>query len=152
MYRTAPPRAGRQSAVRRGFTLMEAAIVTVIVGVGTVAMIQLLAAGSVANSQSHELTTGMNLANNVREMTQTMDFDDVLALNNTTYNPAVDAMQQPVTSLSGWTQQVSATRVIENAVANTTTATDSNIARVTVVTRHNNKQVSDLSWFVVKTE
>jgi prepilin-type N-terminal cleavage/methylation domain-containing protein len=142
----------RRNFARRGFTLIEAAIVTVIVGVGTVAMIQLLAAGSMANGHSHELTTGMNLANNVREMTQTMAFSDVLALNNKTYDPAVDAMQQPVTSLSGWKQQVAATRVVENAVTVTTTATDSNIARVTVAALHNNEKVCEVSWLVVRTE
>jgi prepilin-type N-terminal cleavage/methylation domain-containing protein len=138
--------------LRRGFTLIEAAIVTVIVGVGTVAMIQLLAAGSVANGQSHELTTGMNLANNIREMTQTMTFADVLALNNRTYSPAVDAMNQPVSSLAGWKQQVATTRVVENAVNVTTTATDSNIARVTVWALHHDRKVCEVSWLVVRTE
>lgn len=142
----------RRGGARRGFTLIEAAIVTVIVGVGTVAMIQLLAAGSMANGDAHELTTGMNLANNVREMTQTMSFEQVLALNNTTYAVAVDAMGQPVTALSGWSQKVQVMRVVENAVSVTTSAPDSNIARVTVRALHNGRQVAEINWLVVKTQ
>ncbi len=142
----------RRSPARRGFTLIEASIVTVIVGVGTVAMIQLLAAGSVANGQSHELTTGMNLANNVREMTQSMSFQQVLALNGKTWTTAVDAMQQPITSLDGWSQHVQVTRVIENAVSVATQATDSNIARVTASVQHHGQKVCEVSWLIVKTE
>src|SRR6266581_3800902 len=52
---------------RRGFTLIEAAITTVIIGVGCVAMLQLLASGTMANHDGAELTTGMNLAGNIRE-------------------------------------------------------------------------------------
>ena len=42
-------------------------MVTVIIGVGVVAMLQLLAAGTVSNSEGTELTTAINLANNIRE-------------------------------------------------------------------------------------
>jgi prepilin-type N-terminal cleavage/methylation domain-containing protein len=58
----------RRPRGRRGFTLIEAAMVTVIIGVGVVAMLQLLAAGTVSNSEGTELTTAINLANNIREM------------------------------------------------------------------------------------
>src|SRR5690606_16601336 len=41
-----------------------------------VAMMQLLAAGTVSNTQSTALTTANNLANNIRELTQTLAFDE----------------------------------------------------------------------------
>ncbi len=59
--RRAPPGA-------RGFTLVEAAIVMVIVGFAVLAMLELLAAGSVTNAESAEMTTGVTLANNIREL------------------------------------------------------------------------------------
>jgi prepilin-type N-terminal cleavage/methylation domain-containing protein len=61
---------------RRGFTLIEAAIVTVIIGVGVVSMLQLLAAGTVSNSEGTELTTAINLANNVREFSLGLAYYD----------------------------------------------------------------------------
>src|SRR4029079_2970899 len=64
------------AAGRRGFTLIEAAMVTVIIGVGVVAMLQLLAAGPVSNSEGTELTTAINLANNVREMSLGLAYYD----------------------------------------------------------------------------
>jgi prepilin-type N-terminal cleavage/methylation domain-containing protein len=61
---------------RRGFTLIEAAMVTVIIGVGVVSMLQLLAAGTVSNSEGTELTTAINLANNIREMSLGLAYYD----------------------------------------------------------------------------
>jgi prepilin-type N-terminal cleavage/methylation domain-containing protein len=69
-------RSCRPAAGRRGFTLIEAAMVTVIIGVGVVAMLQLLAAGTVSNSEGTELTTAINLANNVREMSLGLAYYD----------------------------------------------------------------------------
>jgi len=43
-------------------------MVTVIVGFAVLAMLQLLAAGSVTNSESAEMTTAVTLASNIREL------------------------------------------------------------------------------------
>ena len=70
------PAARRRNPLRRGFTLIEASMVTVIIGVGVVAMLELLAAGSVSNAEGTELTTAINLAENVREIALGMAFYD----------------------------------------------------------------------------
>lgn len=51
-------------------------MVTVIIGVGVVAMLQLLAAGTMSNSEGTELTTAINLANNIREMSLGLAYYD----------------------------------------------------------------------------
>src|SRR5690349_6272577 len=56
-----PPAARRREG---GFTLVEAALTMVIIGTGVVAMLQLLAAGTMSNSSAAELTTAVQLANN----------------------------------------------------------------------------------------
>lgn len=75
---TAPPPARRFSPRRapRGFTLIEAAMVMVIIGVGVLSMLQLLAAGSVQNNDAAEMTKAMTLANNVREASLALKFHD----------------------------------------------------------------------------
>ena len=60
-------------------------MVTVIIGVGVVAMLQLLAAGTVSNSEGTELTTSINLANNIREMSLGLAYYD--PQTDTTVNP-----------------------------------------------------------------
>ncbi|HSI35943.1 MAG: prepilin-type N-terminal cleavage/methylation domain-containing protein [Phycisphaerae bacterium] len=69
----------RHPARARGFTLVEAAITTVIIGVGCVALLELLGAGTVANKESAQLTTAMNLAGNVREAMSSLYYSDPTA-------------------------------------------------------------------------
>jgi type II secretory pathway pseudopilin PulG len=75
---------------RGGFTLIEAAITTVIIGVGCLAMLQLLGAGTVANGEGTELTTAMNLAGNIRECLTGVAFSDPIPTADDTWGPEVD--------------------------------------------------------------
>ena len=130
--------------VRRGFTLIEAALVTVIIGVGVVGMLELLAVGTETNSDGTELTTAMNLANNVREIALGMDFydpqdtadgsaerpktwntkeatvkdyDNVLDLDDCVFNPPLNGMRDPMDGYKSWTQIVKVESVFDENLA-----------------------------------
>src|SRR5690606_180620 len=140
-------------ARRRGFTLIESAIVLVIVGVGTVATIQLLAAGTVANGDAHRLTTGINLARGVQEMTQSMSFAQVLALDGRTWSPPVDSMGQAQADFTGWQQDVAVTKVDPNRLSlSLPSTTETPMARVTATVTYAGEHVCELTWLAVKTE
>ena len=139
--------------LRRGFTLIEAAIVTVIVGVGTVAMIQLLAAGSMANGDAHSLTTGLNLARNIREMTQSMTYVQILDLDGEVYSPPVDSMGQAQSGFDGWQQAVTVQKVDPNYLTlELAQSTDSPMARVTVSVSRDGEEICSIDWLAVKTQ
>ena len=132
-HRWRPARA-RSCGRGRGFTLIEAATTTVIIGVGCLAMLQLLAAGTRANGESGELTTAMNLAGNVRECLthnggaskvvafsdpttpdnwgvepgENLDsYDDIDDFDGQTFSPPIDARRGSLGSAySGWSQTV----------------------------------------------
>src|SRR5437773_11540490 len=53
---------------RAGFTLIEAALVTTIISFGVLAMLQLLAVGTVSNNDGAEMSTAINLAKSIREL------------------------------------------------------------------------------------
>jgi len=78
--------APRRPRFAGGFTLIEAAMVTVIIGVGVMSMLQLLAAGSAENGDAARMTTAMTLANSVREMSLGLAFYDTQQQNG---NPHV---------------------------------------------------------------
>src|SRR5687767_378043 len=61
---------------RRGFTLLETALATVIVGVGVVGMMSLLAVCTQQNRGGSQLTTAMYLAQCVQEATADLPFND----------------------------------------------------------------------------
>ena len=158
---------------RGGFTLIEASLTTVIVGVAFVAMLSLFATGTQVQSTSAELTTGVNLAKNVREMAMTMAFtspatpgtwgrdsgelagnpgawDDLNDMDNAVFSPPVDARGTAIENADGWQQTVNVQCVDVNGMESVLPDGTSNAVRITViVTRHSN-EVYRLSWYAFK--
>ncbi|HEX8521868.1 MAG TPA: prepilin-type N-terminal cleavage/methylation domain-containing protein [Tepidisphaeraceae bacterium] len=137
--------------MRRGFTLMEAAIVTVIIGVGVVALMQLITAGTMATAASKELTTAVQLGNNINEMMQGASFSTLKSTyDEVTYNPPKDALGNNLTQFSGWTQQIDVSYVDHNYVALVVpdTQTTEPMCRVTVIVTHNSKPIYTQKWLV----
>jgi type II secretory pathway pseudopilin PulG len=158
---------------RRGFTLIEAAMTTVIIGVGCVAMLQLLGAGTLANNDGAELTTGMNLAGNIRECltgvaysdpttpthwgTETGEasvasYNDLDDFDGKTFSPPIDARRQSLGSnYSQWSQSVRVETIKPDKL--TTTISHLNLSpdlrptcRCTVNVTHNGKLVYSQNW------
>jgi prepilin-type N-terminal cleavage/methylation domain-containing protein len=135
---------------RRGFTLIEASLTTVIVGVGFVAMLQLFAAGTAANVKGTVNTTGINLAKNVREMSLKLKFAQLISLNNKTYSPAVDSRGEALSDFSNWSQSVVVHPVDPDKLTLDISDADPDAVRVTVTVNHNGSKVCDLTWFSLK--
>ncbi len=69
----------RHPTARRGFTLIETALATVIVGVGVLAMVQAQQAFHQKNLWSTQMATAMRLGNEIRELTLNLPrYDPVL--------------------------------------------------------------------------
>jgi Tfp pilus assembly protein PilV len=138
---------------RRGFTLIEASLTCVIVGVGFVAMLQLLAAGTISNVKGIEGTTGTNLAKNIRELflwNKTWANLSAMKGTTTTYSPPVDSRGNQLTSFSDWSQIVTIQVVDPNRLTlNLSNSTVSPTAlRMTVNVTHHANQVCTLNWYV----
>ena len=139
---------------RRGFTLIEAAIVTAIVGIGIVGLLQLLAAGSMANADSTELTTAVYLANNIDEKMQGTSYATVKSTyDGHTYDPPIDGAGVNLSGFSGWKQVVTVKYVNHDLI--TSVVPDSQVeptCRVTVSVLHNGYAVYTAKWLVVAAE
>src|SRR3954454_6750648 len=64
------------TACRRGVTLLETALATVIVGVGVLATMQVMAAGTMSNDAAYGMSNGVQLAHNIRELSLGLPFAD----------------------------------------------------------------------------
>ena len=156
-------------AWRGGFTLIETAIVTVIVGVGTVAVLQLLASGTMSNAESSEVTTGLNLANDIKEMSRGLAFydpttptawgvdsgentvdsyDDVDDLDGVSFSPPVDARRQSLSSYTNWKQTVTVDTVNPSSIGTSTTKGSQPINRITVKVYKSDSEICQLTWLV----
>lgn len=93
MHARRKARGGR--ACRRGFTLMETALTTVIIGVGVLALIEAQQAFMKTNNWSTQAATATYLANEIREMTRKLPRHDPVTGLYLTGAP-------PGTTLNGW--------------------------------------------------
>jgi prepilin-type N-terminal cleavage/methylation domain-containing protein len=137
----------RTTSRRRGFTLIEASLATVIIGVGVVAMMTLLASGTVNNIESAELTTGVNIAKNIREVAVQKSMAQLVAMNGTYHEPPWDSRSIGITDLPDWRQIISVQAVNpDNLTTNISTSTPRAV-RVTVTVTHHGQSVCDLNWY-----
>jgi type II secretory pathway pseudopilin PulG len=146
-------RLSRRRQTRAGFTLIEAAIVTVIVGVAIVGLVQLLAAGTYANSESTELTTGIGLASNIREMAYGVAYDDIMTLDGKTCSPPKNARDENIDDLADWKQVVTINYVDPDHLTLTVPKTQVEpVALITVTVSHNNRTVYTTDWLAAASE
>lgn len=139
-----------KSPKSRGFTLIEASLATVIIGVGVVAMLELIAAGTRVNVDGTERTTATNLAKNVREYALKLNFAQLSALGGSQWSPPIDSRGTPIADFDGWQQTVSVAAVNPRDLNTTVTMTGAVALRVTVVVTHHGDPLCTLSWYAFK--
>lgn len=131
---------------KAGFTLIEAALATVIVGTGVLAMLAVQQAYHMKNSWAQRTGTAMLLANEIRELTLTMPlydpiygrtqlgpaegqtsatFNDVCDFagnivngqaEGTTLSPPINALRQNINDMAGWSQFVQVESVLSDRI------------------------------------
>lgn len=74
-----PLKINRRASHRRGFTIIEAALATIIIGTGVLSIIAAQQAYHRKNMWSQRIATGVHLANELRELTLTMPMHDPLS-------------------------------------------------------------------------
>ena len=138
----------------KGFTLIESALTTVIVGFGVSAVMALLGVCTQQNSTGGKMTVAMMLAGNVQETMANLPFNDPIRGRSTfgpdsgetlgTYNdlddfdgsvfcPPIDSLRTAVATLGQYTQTVSVTPVDPNRLSTDLPKTISNWLAVRVV-------------------
>ncbi len=137
---------------RAGFTLIEASLAIIIVGVGVLAAAELLATGTEANADSHRLTTGLNLAANVRELAQQKAADDILEMDGKSFKPAMDARGVAIPGLDDWEQVVEVTKVTPTMITlDAGVGSSSRLLRLRVTVVYRNEAITTEEWLLADT-
>ena len=154
---------------RSGFTLMETGLATIVIGLGVTSVLALFAKGTISNINGADLTTAVNLANNIHELTYGLKYADptnpgnwgpeggeTLATYNdlddfagSTFSPPIDARRQSLSNYTGWSQVLTLDKVDVNRIATTVpSSTVSPTMRFTVDVKRYGQTVYTESWLL----
>ena len=133
--------AGERTRRTCGFTLPEASLAVLIVGIGFLAVMELFSACTMENQRSSQLTTAQMLCTNIQELTANMafkdpfyaattwggeagetitNFNDLDDFDGVTFNPPRDSTRAVIPELSKYTQVVTVMPVDPNRPGNNT--------------------------------
>ena len=162
----------RYRKLARGFSLVEVAVATIIIGLGVAALMVSVGAGTRTNNEGMKLTEAVFLAQEMREWTLKLPFvdpnlpnsppgpegsenpqvsvDDLDDLMNVTYSPPRNGQGSPITDMAGWSQHITITWQDENSLALTVSNGSSNFVYVEVRIAYQGQEVLTTGWLVAR--
>jgi len=160
---------------RAGFSLIEVAVGTAIIGIGVVAALTFVGAGTRTNDAGRKLTYATFVAQEVREWTLRLPFsdpdpgdqgnppgpdgsdpqslvDDLDDLMNVTYSPPRDGMGAPISDMTDWSETLTLTWRNPSNLAAVVTAGTSDIIHVQLDVSCAGQPILTTGWLVVRRE
>ena len=162
------------AGARKGFTLVEVAIATAVVGLGMVALFMSLGAGTRTNAEGVKLTQATLLSQEIREWTCKLpfsdkdtaqknnppgpdsgetaadDLDDLYVADGLTFQAPRDARGLPITDMPGWSEKVTITYRDPADLTRTVTAGSSDVVNVKVQILYQNREVLTTDWLAAR--
>ncbi|HSV27587.1 MAG TPA: prepilin-type N-terminal cleavage/methylation domain-containing protein [Sedimentisphaerales bacterium] len=140
----------RSAKSGRGFTLIEALFAVVLVGLAIAGLTAANIAHSQANSAAVDISTAEYLAGQIRELTATMNIDEIVAFRGSgndwvAINPPIDANQNVLTAFSVFSQQMRV-EPLRADLATLDTGSAPRFYRVTVRIFKGGREISSSSW------
>jgi prepilin-type N-terminal cleavage/methylation domain-containing protein len=162
-----------RTPARGGFSLIEIAVATAIVGLALAAVLVACGSNTRVNEAGRKLTQGALLAQEIREWTLALPFsdpdpadqgkppgpdgsspqvfvDDLDDLMNVTYNAPRNGQGQALSELAGWSQTITMTWRDPADVSQTVAPGTSDVIRVQVDVAYKGKSVASNSWLVTR--
>jgi len=151
---------------REAFTLIEALIAVVIIGLAIASLVAANIAFTAANSAGANLSTAEFLAEQVRELLAPLpvidpqagaatfgaeeaslaQYDDLDDFDNKTFSPPINADRLSLGNFTAFSQQVAVQNVSPTNFDQVVPDHGSNFVRVTVTVSHNSEKLIQTSW------
>ena len=129
-----------------GFTLIEVMIAVILVGIAIASLVASSVAFTQSTGAATDISTAEFLIEEIRELTAGLDYDDLYDFDGLSFSPPINAKQESLDNLSGFTQHV----IVENV-----SATDFEVVvddhssvfvRVAVGVTLNGKEIGSAQW------
>jgi len=157
-----------------GFTLIEAAIATAVVGIGIVALLDGMASGTRINSAGRDITQAVFIAQEIREWTMRLPFsdldeadmdnppgpdsptspqyvvDDLDDLMDATFDPPRDGQGNRITEMADWTQTIAMHWKDPYSLTTTVPAGSSDVVSVAVTVCKAGREIMTTTWLVTR--
>jgi type II secretory pathway pseudopilin PulG len=128
-----------------GFTLIEALIAAMLIGLAIAALVSSSGAFTMYNAAGLDLSTSEFLIEEVRELTAPVGFANLGTYDGQAYNPPRDADNNVMAEFAAYTQTIDVDFVTAaNLAAVSGTATD--FRRITVTISKNGQTITSTSW------
>jgi len=127
-----------------GFTLIEVAIAIIIVGLSITSLMMLLSSGTTVNHYSNDMSTAVFLADQLRNMTDQVNFDNLQDYHQQSFN-GVDADQNPVAGLQGYQQTITVQPINPDDLT-IYIGPDPQAVLITAVVKQKNTELTRISW------
>jgi type II secretory pathway pseudopilin PulG len=151
---------------RRAFTIIEALIAIILVGLAIASLVAANGSFTKANGAAADLSTAEFLIEQVRELTTMLavvdpqtdistfgpeetaltNYDDLDDFDEASFSPPINANRQPLNDLAAFTQQITVQNVSPLNFGHVVTHHSSNFVRVTVRVLLNSKEISSTAW------
>ena len=164
-----------QDKGRKGFTLIESAIATALLGIGVAALVIAARSGTRVNAAGRELTHATYLVQEIREWTLKLPFsdqdpgdqgnppgpdgsdpqsfvDDLDDLMDVTYSPPRDGDGYAIYEMQHWSQHITLEWRDPDSLTTTVWPGSTDVVRVTVATSQHGRPVLTAGWLVTRRE
>ena len=162
-------------SARRGFSLIEVAIATILIALGVIALMVASGSATRVNQANVEMTQGVILAQELREWTLNLPFsdpdpgdlgnppgpdgedpqvfvDDLDDLMGVTYSPPRSGTGSSIADLTNWSETISITWRNPNDILTTVADGASDIVHVQVTISNGGSAVLTTGWLVGRKE
>lgn len=132
---------------QHGFTLIEALMASMLLGMVIAALAAASGAFTMANGYGMDLSTGEFLIEQIRERTTNISFAPLVAsYDGISFTPPVDVTGATLSDFSAYTQTVDIDYVRADNLSQIDTSGTSDFVRVTVTITKNGTPLSSTSW------
>ena len=150
----------------RGFTIIEALIAIVLVGLAVASLVAANSSFTKSNGAAADLTTAEFLVEQLRELTAMLpvvdpqtgistfgpeeaslaNYDDLDDFDGASFSPPINADRQPLNDFAAFTQQVTVQNVSSSNFSVVVAHHSSSFVRVTVKVFLNSREISSTAW------
>jgi len=135
---------------RGGFSLLEALIAAILIGLVIASLVAANIAFTKANAAGTDLSTAEFLIEQIRERSISVNYDDLLYglehFDGVTFSPPINAHGESLNAFAAFSEQITVENVSENDFEQVVPYDSSSFIRVTAKVSLNSREISSASW------